>query len=178
VQDGVRFGRPLLTAGTIQYRVEQLAEQINNDYASMPAPLSVIVVLKGASFFGIDLLKLLTIPTRLDFLQASSYVGTGTTGEVTLHKDIALPISGTQVLLVEDIVDTGLTAAWLVRHVATHDPARIRLVSLLDKPGRRRVPVTIDYVGFSIPDEFVLGYGLDYNELYRNLPAIYVAEAP
>jgi hypoxanthine phosphoribosyltransferase len=85
-----------------------------------------------------------------------------------------MPIAGTDVLLVEDIVDTGLTASWLLRHLASHEPASVRLCSLLDKPAHREIPVKIDYVGFAIPDEFVLGYGLDYEEEYRNLPAIYV----
>jgi hypoxanthine phosphoribosyltransferase len=135
----------------------------------------VIVVLKGACFFAIDLLRHLTVPTRLDFLQASSYSGMGSTGEVRLHKDISMPIGGTDVLLVEDIVDTGLTASWLKRHLASHHPASVRLCTLLDKPSRRRIPADIDYIGFTIPDAFVLGYGLDYDEGYRNLPAVYVA---
>lgn len=171
----ITLDRPLLTAEEIEQRVREIAAMINRDYAGSDRPLSVIVVLKGACFFAIDLLKHLTLPTRLDFLRASSYAGMGSSGEVTLHSDISLPISGTDVLLVEDIVDTGLTASWLYRHLASHNPASVRLCTLLDKPGGRTTAVEISYVGFTIPDAFVLGYGLDYNEGYRNLPAIYTA---
>ncbi len=169
---------PLLSARDIAQRVEEIAGEVNRDFAETQRPLSVIVVLKGAAFFAIDLLKHITVPTRIDFLQASSYFGTDSTGEVTLHKDISMAISGTDVLLVEDIVDTGLTASWLRQHLASHHPASVRLCSLLDKPDRRRIPVEIEYTGFVIPDAFVLGYGLDYDEEYRNLPAVYVVTPP
>lgn len=167
--------RPLITAQEIEGRVSELGESINETYGNADRPLSVIVVLKGASFFAIDLLRQVSLPTRLDFLQASSYSGMGSTGEVRLLSDITMPIGGTDVLLVEDIVDTGLTASWLMNHLASHHPESVRLCTLLDKPAGRRVPVEIAFTGFTIPDEFVLGYGLDYNEEYRNLPAIYVA---
>lgn len=166
--------RPLILASDIEQRVREIAAAINRDFRD-ENPLSVIVVLKGAVFFAIDLLRHITLPTRVDFLQASSYSGTGSTGEVRLHKDIAMPIANTPVLLIEDIVDSGLTASWLKQHLASHHPASIHLVTLLDKPAGRKLPVDIDYTGFVIPDEFVLGYGLDYDEGYRNLPAIYVA---
>jgi hypoxanthine phosphoribosyltransferase len=172
--DRIELERPLISEMELQERVRELAEQINRDFAETNRPLSVIVVLKGACFFAIDLLKHITLHTHLDFLQASSYSGMGSTGEVRLHSDIHMPIGGTDVLLVEDIVDTGLTAQWLRRHLASHDPTSVSLCTLLDKPGSRRFPVEIEYVGFTIPDAFVLGYGLDYNEGYRNLPAIYV----
>src|SRR5919206_280530 len=110
-------------------------------------------------FFAIALLRHLTIPTRLDFLQASSYSGMGSTGEVRLHKDISMAIGGTDVLPPGDIFDTGLTASWLKRHLASHNPASVHLCTLLDKPSRRRIPADIEYVGFTIPDEFVVGYG-------------------
>jgi hypoxanthine phosphoribosyltransferase len=174
----IRHAEPLITAERIELRVKELAAAINRDYAETDRPLSVIIVLKGAAFFAIDLLKHITVPTQLDFLQASSYFGAESTGEVTLHKDISMAISGTDVLLIEDIVDTGLTASWLREHLASHRPASIRLCSLLDKPDRRRVPVDIDYTGFVIPDAFVLGYGLDYNERLRNLPAVYTIPPP
>jgi hypoxanthine phosphoribosyltransferase len=172
--DRIELQRPLIGEEEIQVRVRELAAEINADFADTGRPLSVIVVLKGACFFAIDLLKHITLHTHLDFLQASSYIGMGSTGEVRLHSDIHMPIGGTDVLLVEDIVDTGLTAQWLRRHLASHNPASVSLVTLLDKPGSRRHAVDIDYVGFTIPDAFVLGYGLDYNEGFRNLPAIYV----
>jgi hypoxanthine phosphoribosyltransferase len=175
VSGPIVLDHPLIDSDAIARRVRELGEAINRDYAGTGRPLSVIVVLKGACFFAMDLLKHLDLETRVDFLRASSYSGMGSTGEVRLHYDITMTIGGTDVLLVEDIVDTGLTASWLLRHLASHEPASVRLCSLLDKPAGRRVPVPIDYVGFTIPDEFVLGYGLDYDEGYRHLPSIYVA---
>jgi hypoxanthine phosphoribosyltransferase len=168
---------PLIEADVLARRVCELAAEINVDYAETDRPLSVIIVLKGACFFAVDLLKGLDVDTRVDFLRASSYSGMGSSGEVRLHYDITMPIAGTDALLVEDIVDTGLTASWLLRHLTSHSPASLRLVTLLDKPAGRRVPVPIDYVGFTIPDVFVIGYGLDYDEGYRNLPAIFVARS-
>lgn len=169
----IELQEPLISAEQLEIRVASLAEEIRADYAQATLPLSVIVVLKGACFFAIDLLKKLDLPCRMDFLQASSYSGTGSTGEVRLHSDITLPVAGTDVLLIEDIVDTGLTASWLAQHLASHRPASVRLCTLLDKPSARRIDVTIDYIGFTVPEAFVLGYGLDYDEGYRNLPAIY-----
>jgi hypoxanthine phosphoribosyltransferase len=171
----IELEEPLITAEALQARVASLATEIRADYRDATQPLSVIVVLKGACFFAVDLLKHLDMPCRMDFLQASSYSGTGSTGEVRLHSDITLPVAGTDVLLVEDIVDTGLTASWLAQHLASHRPASVRLCTLLNKPSARRIEVTIDYVGFTVPEAFVLGYGLDYDEGYRNLPAIYTA---
>jgi hypoxanthine phosphoribosyltransferase len=171
----IELQQPLISAEEIEARVASMADEIHADYAHASLPLSVIVVLKGACFFAIDLLKRLDLPCRMDFLQASSYRGTGSTGEVRLHSDITLPVAGTDVLLIEDIVDTGLTASWLAQHLASHHPATVRLCTLLDKPSARRIQVTIDYVGFTVPEAFVLGYGLDYDEEYRNLPAIYTA---
>jgi hypoxanthine phosphoribosyltransferase len=175
VIEDIELERPLIDEITLQARVQELAQEINRDYENNERALSVIVVLKGACFFAIDLLKHISVYTHLDFIQASSYSGTGSTGEVRLHSDIHMPIGDTDVLLVEDIVDTGLTATWLRRHLASHNPTSVRLCTLLDKPGSRLFQVDIEYVGFTIPDSFVLGYGLDYNEGYRNLPAIYVA---
>jgi hypoxanthine phosphoribosyltransferase len=171
----IELDRPLITAEHIEARVGELSVQINEDYAGTGRPVSVVVVLKGAIFFAVDLMRNLRLPIRMDFLQAHSYSGTESTGEVTLIKDVSTPLAGTDVLIVEDIVDTGLTASWLLRHLSGHHPASCKLVTLLDKPSRRIYPVDIDYTGFSIPDEFVLGYGLDYDEGYRNLPAIYIA---
>jgi|SRR5437588_3273143 len=173
----IKLEEPLITAEALQERVASLAAEIRADYQDASHPLSVIVVLKGACFFAVDLLKHLDVPCRMDFLQASSYSGTGSTGEVRLHSDITLPVAGTDVLLIEDIVDTGLTASWLAQHLASHHPASVRLCTLLNKPSARRIEVTIDYVGFTVPEAFVLGYGLDYDEGYRNLPAIYTARS-
>ncbi len=169
----IEFQKPLISAEQLEARVASLAEEIRADYAEAVLPISVIVVLKGACFFAIDLLKKLDLPCRMDFLQASSYSGMGSTGEVRLHSDITLPVAGTDVLLIEDIVDTGLTASWLAQHLTSHRPATVRLCTLLDKPSARRIAVRIDYIGFTVPEAFVLGYGLDYDEGYRNLPAIY-----
>lgn len=171
----IELDRPLITPDQIQKRVAELGDQLNGDYGGTGRPVSIVVVLKGAAFFAVDLMKQLDLPTRMDFLQAHSYSGTDSTGEVTLVKDVSTPLAGTDVLIVEDIVDTGLTASWLLRHLSGHHPATCKLITLLDKPSRRIYPVAIDYTGFTIPDEFVLGYGLDYEEGYRNLPAIYTA---
>jgi hypoxanthine phosphoribosyltransferase len=175
VEIEIDLEHPLIPADAIEARTRELADQINNDYAGTERPLSVIIVLKGACFFAIDLLKHITLHTRVDFLRASSYSGMGSTGEVRLHYDITMPIGETDVLLIEDIVDTGLTASWLMRHLASHNPASVRICTLLDKPAGRCEAVQMDYIGFTIPDKFVLGYGLDFDEEYRNLPAIYVA---
>ena len=171
----IELGRPLITAEQIEARVTTLAAEIRRDYSDAALPLSVIVVLKGACVFAVDLLKHLEMPCRMDFLQASSYSGTDSTGEVRLLSDITLSVAGTHVLLVEDIVDSGLTASWLAQHLSSHRPASVKLCTLLDKPSARRFQVEIDYVGFTVPDAFVLGYGLDYDEGYRNLAAIYTA---
>jgi len=175
MSEKVNIDGPLISAEQIQSRVAELAAEITSDYVDREGQLSIIVVLKGACFFAVDLMRQLKLPLQLDFLRASSYTGTTSTGEVRLHSDISLPIAGTDVLLIEDIVDTGLTAAWLVRHLESHGPRSVRLCSLLDKPSRRRLEVSVHYVGFVIPDRFVLGYGLDYNESYRNLPAVHTA---
>ncbi|HZS93271.1 MAG TPA: hypoxanthine phosphoribosyltransferase [Chloroflexota bacterium] len=172
----VNLDRLLVGREAIERRVGELAEQISADYSGAAAPISIIVVLKGAVFFAMDLLRQLAIPARIDFVQVSSYHGRfDSVGEVTLQKDITMAIGGTDVLLIEDIVDTGLTASWLIEHLQTHRPRSVRLATLLSKPDRRRMPVTIDYTGFVIPDAFVLGYGLDFEEGYRHLPEVYVA---
>ncbi|HEX6506762.1 MAG TPA: hypoxanthine phosphoribosyltransferase [Chloroflexota bacterium] len=173
--DRIELQEPLITAEQIEKRIRELALEVTKEYERSERPLSIIIVLKGACFFAIDLLKHMTLPCRIDFLQASSYSGMGSTGEVRLHSDITLPVADTDVLLIEDIVDTGLTASWLAGHLASHKPASVRLCTLLDKPSARRIPVKIDFIGFTVPEAFVLGYGLDFEEGYRNLPAIYVA---
>lgn len=175
--DSIEILDALIAAEEIARRVDEMAADIHKDYVDRRRSLSVIVVLKGACFFAVDLLKRLDLPIRLDFIKASSYTRMGSTGEVRLHSDIHMPIAETDVLIVEDIIDTGLTAAWLKRHLASHEPASLRLCTLLDKPEARVVPVEPDYTGFTIPNVFVLGYGLDYDEEYRNLPAIYVARS-
>jgi hypoxanthine phosphoribosyltransferase len=161
----------LLSAEQIAARVRELAEAISADYQGRP--LIVIGVLKGAWIFLADLVRQLTIPVRCDFVRVSSYgAGTVTSGEPRLSLDVSLPLAGADVLVVDDILDTGISMQWLLRHLGPMQPRSLRLLVLLDKPERRLVPIEADYVGFPIPDRFVVGYGLDCNEQFRNLPYI------
>lgn len=152
----------------IQTRVEQMAKQIAADYAGR-RPL-VIGVLKGAWIFVADLLRALDIPADVDFICASSYGGgTSTTGEVTLLKDITMDCTNRDILLVEDIIDSGITLSRLKQMMIERKAASVNIVTLLSKPSRRKVDVDVKYFGFEIPDEFVVGYGMDYDERYRTL---------
>ena len=165
--------RILLNRREIQDRVRVLGETISADYRGRE--LLTVGVLKGSVVFLADLLRVLTVPVELDFIVVSSYGSAGrTTGVVRILKDLDRSVTGKEVLLVEDIVDTGLTLKYLTEHLRQQEPAGLKVCALLDKPARRQVPVTIDYLGFSIPDEFVVGYGLDYAGRYRNLPDICV----
>jgi hypoxanthine phosphoribosyltransferase len=160
--------RCLFSREVIAQRVAELAWQISADYAGKQ-PL-LIGVLKGAWVFMADLVRHLSIPVRCDFVRLSSYgAARETSGSVQLLLDITYPAPGQDILIVEDIVDTGTAMPWLIEHLRRKEPASIRLCALLDKPARRRAPVTIDYVGFTIPDHFVVGYGIDYAERYREL---------
>lgn len=162
----------LLSAEAIQKRVSALGAQLNGDYAQSEA-VRVIGVLKGAWIFLADLVRQLDLPVSCDFLGVSSYgQATSSSGVTRLTTDLNEPIAGLDVILVEDIVDTGLTMRFLSRTLALREPRSIRTCTLLDKPSRRRVPFTPDYVGFTIPDQFVVGYGLDWAEAYRHLPYI------
>lgn len=166
--------RCLLSAEQIAGRIAELARQIAADCAGRD--VLVVGVLKGSFIFMADLIRALPFATHCDFVKASSY-GMGTSsGVLTLHLDVSQPVEGRDVLLVEDIVDTGKTSAWLMDHLRQKGAAHVRLCALLDKPSRRLTPVTIDYVGFSIPDHFVVGYGIDCAEQYRQLP--YVGYVP
>lgn len=169
--------RRLIGEQELSQRVESLARQISTDYAGKQ-PLFV-GVLKGAWVFMADLVRRLTISARCDFVKLSSYGDdTTTSGRVQLQLDMSLPANGQDVLVVEDIVDTGTCVLWLLDHLRRKYPASLRVCALLDKPARRIAPVTIDYVGFSIPDHFVVGYGIDWQERYRELPYIaYVLNA-
>lgn len=169
--------RRLISEEELSQRVESLARQISTDYAGKP-PL-LVGVLKGAWVFMADLIRCLTIPARCDFVKLSSYgEDTETSGRVRLQLDVSLPVEGQDVLVVEDIVDTGTCVLWLLDHLRRKRPASLRVCALLDKPARRVAPVTIDYVGFNIPDHFVVGYGIDWQERYRELPHIaYVLQA-
>lgn len=162
---------PLFTAEEIARRVEELGAEIGEDYAGKN-PL-LVGVLKGAWMFLADLVRALTIPHQCDFIQVSSYgSGTESTGEIRLLTDLSTPIAGRHMILVEDIVDTGLTLSTLVNVLKERGPASLAVCSLLDKPKRREVAVHIDYLGFSVPNRFVIGYGLDWNERFRHLPYI------
>ena len=162
----------------ILYTEDQLAEivarmgrQISEDYRDKN--LFMISVLKGSLIFMADLMRAVTIPCSIDFLSVSSYgAGTTTTGAVRILKDLDDSLEGKDLLIVEDILDSGVTLSFLMKNLSARNPRSIRLCTLLDKPERRRVPLHVDYFGFTIPDEFVVGYGLDYAEKYRNLPDI------
>ncbi len=163
----------LITEGEIQARVAELGRQISADYLGKE-PV-VVGVLKGAFIFVADLARHLTVPVSFDFMAVSSYgAATQSSGEVRIVKDLDESIEGKDVLLVEDIVDTGLTLSYLQRILLSRKPASLKTCTLLDKPDRRKVEVALDYRGFEIPNEFVVGYGLDYDQKYRNLREILV----
>ncbi len=161
----------LIDAPTLAARVTELGRQISKDYAGT-API-IVCILKGAAVFAADLLRQIELPVALDFMAISSYgTGTRSTGIVRISKDLDTSIAGRPVLVVEDIVDTGLTLHYLQENLRSRRPESVRICVLLDKEERREVDVRIDYRGFHIPDKFVVGYGLDFAEKYRNLPYI------
>ncbi len=152
-------------------RIKEIGEQISKDYEGKE--LHMICVLKGGTFFMCELAKRITVPVSLDFMAVSSYgSATSSSGVVKIVKDLDEPIEGKDVLVVEDIVDSGRTLSHLMKMLKERQPASLRLCTLLDKPDRRVVEVPMDYTGYQIPDEFVVGYGLDYAQKYRNLPYI------
>ena len=159
----------LLTEQQITAKVADLGRQISADFADRE--LTLVSVLKGSLPFMADLMRAITIPLRIDLMEVSSYGGLSTesSGLVRILKDLSASIDGRDVLLVEDIIDTGLTLNYLLRYLRGKNPRSLRICALLDKPARRLVDIPIDYTGFEIPDQFVVGYGLDYGELYRNL---------
>jgi hypoxanthine phosphoribosyltransferase len=161
----------LYSAEQLTHRTEELARQISADYQGKE--LLVVGVLKGAFVFMADLVRRLTVPVRCDFIKVSSYgLGKNSSGEVRMHLDLSLPVEGQHVLLVEDIVDTGTCSGWLLEHLRSKRPASVRLCSLLENSARRNTPIKIDYLGFSIPDHFVVGYGIDCGERFRQLPYV------
>jgi hypoxanthine phosphoribosyltransferase len=165
--------KPMISAGRIARRVRQLGANISHVYRDIDTPLVLVVILKGATVFAADLLRSLSIPAELEFVRASSY-GSGTShGTLKLAHMVDGPLVGRHVLLVEDIVDSGRTLHAVTRRLRRLKPASLRVAALLDRPARREVDVTIDFLGFTIPDRFVIGYGLDYAGLYRELPGIY-----
>ncbi len=159
----------LLSEEQIQAKVNDLGRRISADYAGRD--LTLVSVLKGSLPFMADLMRSITIPVQIDLMEVSSYGGTATesSGLVRILKDLSSSIDGRHVLIVEDIIDTGLTLNYLVRYLGGKNPASLRICTLLDKRARRLVEIAIDYRGFEIPDQFVVGYGLDFNEVYRNL---------
>lgn len=165
----------MISSAEIAARVQQMGAQIRADYADRE--LIVVGVLKGSFVFMADLVRAIDGPLRCDFLGLSSYgSATESSGVVAITKDLGDPVENREVLVIEDIIDTGLTMAYLLENLRTRRPHSVRIASLLSKPARRRIEVPIDYLGFTIEDRFVVGYGLDYDGLYRNLPYIGVVE--
>ena len=165
----------LITEEEIDRRVRELAAQISKDYEGRK--IRMVCILKGASFFMCELAKRITVPVSIDFMQVSSYGGaTESTGTVRIRKDLDESIEGLDVIIVEDIVDSGRTLAFLGDFLKSKGAKSIRYCTLLDKPERRVVDLKADYAGFEIPDQFVVGYGMDYDQEYRNLPYIGVVE--
>jgi hypoxanthine phosphoribosyltransferase len=161
-------GEVLIDESTLQTRIAELGEELSNDYAGKD--LLLVGVLKGAVFFMADLMRSLTVPCEVDFMAISSYgAETDSSGVVRILKDLDIPLQGRDVLIVEDIIDSGLTLSYLMRNLRARDPASLEVCALLTKPGRREIEVPVKYVGFEIPNRFVIGYGLDYAERYRNL---------
>lgn len=165
----------LISEESVAKRIAEMGAQISRDYAG--ESVCLLCILKGSVFFTTELAKHVTVPVLLDFMSVSSY-GSGTTssGNVRIVKDLDTPIEGQHVLVVEDIIDTGHTLAYLMEYLEQRRPKSLKLCTLLDKPQRRVSDVTVDYTGFEIPDKFVVGYGLDYDQKYRNLPYVGVIE--
>ena len=168
------IGKVLIDEATISRRVAELGSIITEQYRGKP--LVVLAVLKGSFVFAADLLRAIDTPLAVEFVGLRSYLGgsTSTSGVVEITHDVKYPLGGHHVLVVEDIVDTGLTLDYLIKNLATRNPLSVKIAALLHKPSRTLKPIPIDYLGFEIPDEFVIGYGLDYDGRYRNLPHIAV----
>ena len=159
----------LIAEQDVDARIAELGQQISEDYAGKQVHL--ICILKGSVFFTCELAKRITVPVSLDFMSVSSYGdGTQSSGRVKIAKDLDESLEGKDVIVIEDIIDSGRTLAYLLDVLAKRNPNSLKLCTLLDKPDRRVTDVKVDYVGFEIPDEFVVGYGLDYAQKYRNLP--------
>jgi hypoxanthine phosphoribosyltransferase len=173
VEPGV--GEVLVTAEDLQRRVRELGAEISSDYGDRS--LLLVGVLKGAVFFLSDLMRFIDIPVEVDFMAVASYgSATDSSGVVRILKDLDIAIEGRDVLIVEDIVDSGLTLQYLMRNLGSRNPRTLEVCALLTKPERRKVDLPTRYVGFEIPDRFVVGYGLDYAERYRNLPFVAALE--
>ena len=165
----------MIDEDTVDARIKEIAAQISKDYAKKEVRL--ICILKGSIFYTTELAKRLTIPTTMDFMSVSSYgAGTVSSGEINIKKDLDESIEGLDVIVVEDIIDSGLTLSKLIPELKKRNPRSIEITTLLDKPSRREVEVDVKYTGFEIEDKFVVGYGLDYDQSYRDLPFIGVVE--
>jgi len=164
------IGKPFFTAEQIQGKVKELADRISLDYTGKN--LLAVGILKGAFMFYSDIVRLIRIPLVVDFVIASSYLKTSTTGEVKVHYDIREEITDKDVLLIDDIVDSGITLNYIRERILEKSPKSLKICAFLDKRGRREVEIPLDYTGFQIPNEFVVGYGLDYDNKFRNLPYI------
>ena len=163
--------RVLLSEDEIREKVRELGGKITADYNN--SNLMLVTVLKGAVVFLADLMRQIDVPAEIDFMVVSSYgSGVKSSGVVKIVKDLDVPLAGKDILIVEDILDSGLTLSYIKELLESRGPRSIRIATLLDKPSRRKVDLQADYIGFSVPDEFVIGYGLDYDEKYRNLPYI------
>ena len=162
----------LLTEEQIQNRIDELGKILSQEYQGKD--LVVLGVMKGVVVFYADMIRRLTVPCQLDFMWISSYEGTGSSGNVRVKRDISTDIKGRHVLILEDIFDTGNSLSFVCEHLKAKEPASLKICTLLDKPSRRKPGVTLqaDYVGFTVPNAFVVGYGLDYDEYYRNLPYV------
>lgn len=170
------IGEILVQADDLQHRVRELGAEISADYDGRD--LLIVGVLKGAVFFLADLMRQIEVPCEMDFMAVTSYgSSTDASGVVRIMKDLDASIEGREVLVVEDIIDSGLTLSYLVRNLRARDPASLEVCALLTKPERRKVDVPIRYVGFEIPNRFAIGYGLDYGERYRNLPFVAALQA-
>lgn len=163
--------RVLLSEEEIAAKVREMGAHISQDYKN--SNLMLVTVLKGAVVFLADLMRQIDVPAEIDFMVVSSYgAGVKSSGVVKIVKDLDVPLAGKDILIVEDILDSGLTLSYIKELLQSRGPRSIRIATLLDKPSRRKVDLQADYVGFAVPDEFVIGYGLDYDERYRNLPYI------
>ena len=160
----------LINEEQLDKRISEIAEQINKEFVN--EDIALICVLKGGIMFMTDIAKKLKQKVEFEFIDVSSYSGTVSSGKLTINKDLETSIEGKNVILLEDIVDTGRTLSYLIEYLKEKKPATLKLCTLLDKPSRRIVDVNADYIGFTIPDAFIVGYGLDYDQKYRNLPYI------
>lgn len=169
---GSEIKKVLITEEEIREKCKELGAELTKDYANDADKLMVVGLLKGSVPFMAELMKYIELPLQMDFMDVSSYSGTESSGDIRIVKDLECSIKGLDILLVEDIVDTGRTLSVVKQLLYNKGAQRVKIVSLLDKPSRRVVDIEADYVGFAVPDEFVVGFGLDYNQKYRNLPYI------